>query len=190
MIERINHIFLLLCFFIFFYSHNATAGGTPIQKSSASPFKSSILLNATTGKVLFEKNADTIIYPAATLQLMVLLVIQEEIERGNLNSTDMVQISVAASNMGGSQVYLETQEQFSIEDLLYALIIQSANDAAVALAEHVAGSQEAFVALMNRKAKELGMRNTQFHSVHGLPPSMVKRLTLVLQGILELFVVT
>jgi D-alanyl-D-alanine carboxypeptidase (penicillin-binding protein 5/6) len=73
--------------------------------------------------------------------------------------------------MGGSQVYLDPKEQFSVEDLLYALAVQSANDAAVALAIHVSGSTEGFIALMNRRAKELGMKNTQFHSVHGLPPS-------------------
>jgi D-alanyl-D-alanine carboxypeptidase (penicillin-binding protein 5/6) len=73
--------------------------------------------------------------------------------------------------MGGSQVYLDPKEQFSVEDLLYALAIQSANDAAVALAMHVAGSTEEFINLMNQRAKELGMKDSQFHSVHGLPPS-------------------
>jgi len=73
--------------------------------------------------------------------------------------------------MGGSQVYLDPKEQFPVEELLYALMVQSANDAAVALATHVAGSKESFVALMNKKAKELGMKNTHFYSVHGLPPA-------------------
>jgi D-alanyl-D-alanine carboxypeptidase (penicillin-binding protein 5/6) len=83
----------------------------------------------------------------------------------------MVQITPEAAKTGGSQVYLDPKEQFPVEDLLYALSVQSANDAAVALAIHVAGSKEGFVALMNQKAAALGMKDTEFHSVHGLPPS-------------------
>ena len=83
----------------------------------------------------------------------------------------MVQVTREAAKTGGSQVYLDPKEQFPVEDLLYALMVQSANDAAVALATHVAGSKEGFVALMNKKAQELGMKDTHFYSVHGLPPS-------------------
>jgi serine-type D-Ala-D-Ala carboxypeptidase (penicillin-binding protein 5/6) len=105
------------------------------------------------------------------LKLMVLLVVLERIEQGLLHLDDMVPVSIQAYKTGGSQVYLDPREQFSVEEMLYALMVQSANDAAVALADHIAGSREEFVTLMNQKARELGMRSTLFHSVHGLPPS-------------------
>jgi D-alanyl-D-alanine carboxypeptidase (penicillin-binding protein 5/6) len=165
-------IYPIICFlFISFTSSTSIAARTKIQNIATDPYRSAILLNAATGEVLFEKNADAVVYPASSLKLMTLLVILERIEQGFLKLDDMVQVTVEAYKMGGSQVYLDPKEQFSIEDLLYALMIQSANDAAVALAGHVAGSQEAFVELMNKKAAELGMKHTTFHSVHGLPPS-------------------
>lgn len=147
------------------------AGRTSISNVSANPYRSAISLDAGTGKVLFEKNADAPAYPASSLKLMVLLVILDRIEQGTLRLDETVQVTKEASKMGGSQVYLDPKEQFPVEELLYALIIQSANDAAVALATHVAGSKEGFVKLMNQKAKELGMNNTRFYSVHGLPPA-------------------
>ena len=162
---------LIISLLILFTASTGFAGRATITNVSADPYRSAILLNAATGEVLFEKNADATIYPASSLKLMVLLVILDRIEQGTLQLDEMVQVTVEAFRMGGSQVYLDPKEQFSIEDLLYALMIQSANDAAVALASHVAGSKEGFVELMNRKAKELGMNNTRFHSVHGLPPS-------------------
>jgi D-alanyl-D-alanine carboxypeptidase (penicillin-binding protein 5/6) len=102
---------------------------------------------------------------------MDLLVILERIEQGKNTLDEMVQVTPEAAKIGGSQVYLDPKERFSIDELLYALTVQSANDAAVALAIHIAGSKDGFVALMNQKAAELGMKNTQFYSVHGLPPS-------------------
>ncbi|MCL1922068.1 MAG: D-alanyl-D-alanine carboxypeptidase [Kiritimatiellaeota bacterium] len=135
------------------------------------PYIGAIALDANTGKVLFEDKADIPGYPASTLKLMTLLVIQEKIDAGELKLTDLVRVSVKASKTGGSQVWLDPREKIRVEDLLYALMIKSANDAAVALAEHIAGSAEAFVALMNAKAAKLGMDNTRFASVHGLPPS-------------------
>ncbi len=149
----------------------AWAGRAPLKTVAADPYASAIVLDADTGETLFSRNADATVYPASTLKLMVLLVILDQIEQGTLQLEDMVQVTVEAYKMGGSQVYLDPKEQFSIEDLLYALMIQSANDAAVALASHVAGTKEEFVALMNKKAEELGMKNTRFHSVHGLPPA-------------------
>jgi len=164
--------FSIIIFLLITFSSTLTfATRTKIKDVSAEPYRSAILLNAETGEVLFEKNADATIYPASSLKLMVLLVILERIEQGHLNLDDMVQVTVEAYKMGGSQVYLDPKEQFTIEDLLYALMIQSANDAAVALASHVAGTKEDFVTLMNKKAGELGMNNTTFYSVHGLPPS-------------------
>ena len=167
--KRNSIIVYTLC--ILFSASISLAGRASITTVSAEPYRSAILLNAATGETLFEKNADVRIYPASTLKLMVLLVVLEQIEQDTLQLDDMVRITVEASKMGGSQVYLDPKEQFTVEDLLYALMVQSANDAAVALAIHVAGSKVGFVAMMNQKAKELGMKNTRFHSVHGLPPA-------------------
>ena len=128
-------------------------------------------MDADTGEILVDENSGAVAYPASVLKLMVLYVVLDRIAQGSLRLDEMVQVTREASRMGGSQVYLDPKEQFSVDDLLYALIIQSANDAAVALAVHAAGSKDAFVALMNEKAKELGMNNTSFYSVHGLPPS-------------------
>ena len=142
-----------------------------IDTISQDPYISALVVDADTGDILFEENSTALAYPASVLKLMVLKVILDRMEAGGLTGEEMVQVTREASRMGGSQVYLDPKEQFSVEDLLYALIIQSANDAAVALAIHVAGSKDAFVALMNETAARLGMKDTTFYSVHGLPPS-------------------
>ncbi len=148
----------------------AAAARAPIPARVAEPYLSALAINADTGKVVFEEKADAPAYPASLVKLMVLLIIQEKIEAGTLRLTDQVRTTAAAARIGGSQVYLAEGEVFPLEDMLYALIIQSANDAAAALAIHVAGSPEGFVRLMNRRAAELDMADTVFHSVHGLPP--------------------
>jgi D-alanyl-D-alanine carboxypeptidase (penicillin-binding protein 5/6) len=135
------------------------------------PYVGAIVVDAATGQVLFEENADAKTYPASTLKLMDLLIILEKIEKGQLKLTDKVTASAEAAKMGGTQVYLRQGETFTLDEMLYALMVQSANDAAVALAEHVAGSKQEFVNLMNQRARELGMKATVFRSVHGLPPS-------------------
>lgn len=148
------------------------AGAKTARKKRAismDPYIGAVVVDADTGETLFEKRADRPGYPASTLKLMTLLLIQEKINSGDIKLTDIVPVSVKAYKTGGSQVYLDPRERFPVEELLYALMIQSANDAAVALAEFVAGSTEAFVELMNKKAQELGMENTRFASVHGLP---------------------
>lgn len=142
-----------------------------VDDLSKDPYRSALVIDANSGKILFEDHAGTTVYPASVLKLMDLLVILEQVEQGKLRLDEMVQVTKESAQMGGSQVYLDPKEQFSVEDLLYALAIQSANDAAVALAIHVAGSTQEFIAMMNRRAEELGMDDTQFHSVHGLPPS-------------------
>jgi D-alanyl-D-alanine carboxypeptidase (penicillin-binding protein 5/6) len=134
------------------------------------PWLGAIVLDAATGKVLYEDQADTKGYPASVLKLMDLLIILEKIEQKQLSLQDQVPVSAKASHTGGSRVWLKEKESFVVDEMLYALMIQSANDAAVALAEKVAGSTDAFIELMNRRAKELGMNSTTFHSVHGLPP--------------------
>lgn len=146
-------------------------GRAPVQPLSQDPYASALLIDAESGKVLFEANADSTIYPASVLKLMTLYVILDRVEQGALRLDEVVPVTVEAAKIGGSQVYLDPREQFPVDELLYALMVQSANDAAVALATHVAGSKEGFVALMNQKAQELGMKNSRFYSVHGLPPS-------------------
>ena len=137
---------------------------------SENPYRGAIVIDCATGNVLFEDKADATGYPASVLKLMDLLIILEKIERQQIALTNPVPVSAKAAKMGGSQVYLAEKEVFPVDDMLYALMIQSANDAAVALAEKVAGSTEAFVELMNQRAQALGMTHTVFHSVHGLPP--------------------
>ena len=156
---------------IIFVAQAAWAARARIDEITRDPYVSALAIDADTGKILSDENSEAIVYPASVLKMMVLLVIIERLENGQLKLKDMVQVTREAAQMGGSQVYLDPKEQFSIEDLLYALAIQSANDAAVALAIHVAGSKEGFVALMTERAAELGMKDTRFYSVHGLPPS-------------------
>ncbi len=133
-------------------------------------FKSAIVVDAETGLVLVAANETKRLQPASMLKMMTELIVLEHVVEGDLSLEDVVKVSAKASNMGGSQVYLKHGETFTVEELLHALAIHSANDAAVALAEHVAGSTDAFIDLMNFRAKDLGLADTEFHTVHGLPP--------------------
>ena len=162
---------VLFVILVLFAAQPALGARAKIETRAAAPYLSALVVDADTGKILVDENSGVVAYPASVLKLMVLYVILDRIEQGRMQLEEMVQVTTEASKMGGSQVYLDPKEQFSVEDLLYALIIQSANDAAVALAIHVSGSKDAFVALMNEKAKTLGMNSTTFYSVHGLPPS-------------------
>ncbi len=132
-------------------------------------FKSAIVIDAETGLVLAATNSQVRRQPASMLKMMTELIVLEHIAEGDLKYEEIVTVSARSSKMGGSQVYLKHGETFTVEELLKALAIHSANDAAVALAEHLAGSVEAFVDLMNMRAADLGMTNSEFHSVHGLP---------------------
>jgi D-alanyl-D-alanine carboxypeptidase (penicillin-binding protein 5/6) len=129
-----------------------------------------LLMDADSGKVLFEKNADEPHPPASIAKVMTMLLVAEAVEGGEISLDDTVVVSARASKIGGSQAYLAEGEEMTVRDLLKAVAIHSANDACVALAEHVSGVVEAFVDRMNDKARELGMKNTVFHSPHGLPP--------------------
>lgn len=170
-IRRIMKRLALLLFVSLLIAQPAWAGRAKVSSIAKDPYMSALVIDADTGKVLFSDHPETVVYPASVLKMMNLLVILELIDQGRIKLDDMVQVTAEASKIGGSQVYLDPKEQFPVEDLLYALAVQSANDAAVALAIHVAGSKEGFVALMNQKAAALGMKDTQFHSVHGLPPA-------------------
>lgn len=132
------------------------------------PAKSAILIEQETGEVLFEKNADEQLPPASITKIMTLLLTMEAIDSGKISLDDMVTCSAHAESMGGSQIWFEEGEQLSVDDLLKAAAISSANDASVALGEFIAGSEEAFVDQMNEKAAELGMTNTHFVNACGL----------------------
>jgi D-alanyl-D-alanine carboxypeptidase len=136
--------------------------------------KGAIVMDATSGKILFEDRADYIGPPASVTKLMTFLLVHERIMRGDLTLQTPVNVTAEAAKTGGSQVYLADKEVFPVEELLFALMIASANDAATALAIHVAGSRNAFVELMNTRARELGLTHTTFRSPHGLPPSSRK----------------
>lgn len=130
--------------------------------------KSAFLIDNATGKVLYEKNADEKLAPASMTKLASLLIIMETIDKGGLSFTDQVTISEEAANMGGSQVFLEAGEVYSVSDLIKGIAIASGNDAVVALAEKIAGSTSSFVEMMNKKMKEIGALNTNFVNPHGL----------------------
>ena len=139
--------------------------------------KSAILIEATTGKVLYEQNADEALPPASVTKVMTLLLVMEAIEDGKIKLDDMVSTSAHAASMGGSQICLKEGEERCVEDMIKSVVIASANDAACALAEHVSGSEEAFVARMNERAGELGMKNTTFENTNGLDDTAQNHLT-------------
>ncbi len=139
---------------------------------SRDPYIGAIVVNADTGRVIFEDNAYAVGYPASVVKLINMLIILEKAQQGAIRFSDTVTVTAQSVNVGGSQANLRNKEAFSVDDLLYALMIKSANDAATALAIHVAGSKVAFIDLMNKKAKELGMTSTRFNSVNGLPPPL------------------
>lgn len=146
-------------------------GNTPAQLGFDVQAPSAILVDAGTGQVLFEKNADEPVHPASIVKIMTMLVTMDAVKAGHVSLQDRVRVSRAAEAMGGSQVYLVAGETWTLEQLLEAVAIASANDASVAIAEHVAGTEAAFVELMNRKARDLGMKATRFVNSHGLPPA-------------------
>jgi len=130
--------------------------------------QSAIMIEASTGEILYKKNSNERLAPASMTKIMSLILIMENIESGRLKWNDIVVVSKNASSMGGSQIFLETNEMMSVEDLVKGICIASGNDATVALAEKIAGTEGAFVKLMNNKVKELGLKNTNFVNATGL----------------------
>jgi D-alanyl-D-alanine carboxypeptidase (penicillin-binding protein 5/6) len=147
----------------------ARAGG--LQSMARDPYVGAIVVESDSGRVLFDRDADRTTYPASVTKLMTLLVVLEHMDAGLVTPSDRVKVTGEAARTGGSQIFLREGEVFTMDDLLYALMVQSANDAAIALATHVAGSRAAFVAKMNAKAQTLGMSATRYSSPHGLPPA-------------------
>lgn len=166
----ISYFAVLACICMPVWSVDA-AQRAPLETKSADPYLGAIVIDADTGQILFEDHSDAKGYPASVLKLMNLLIILEKINTGAMRLDEKIIISGEVSKIGGSQVYLKENEIFTVDELLYAFMVQSANDAATALAIQAAGSKEGFVALMNQRAGELGMKSTEFHSIHGLPPA-------------------
>jgi len=131
--------------------------------------KSAILIDRDTGTVMYEKNSEEKLPPASMTKIMTMLLIMEAIDQGKLKLDEKIRTSEHAASMGGSQIFLEPGEEMTTEEMLKGIAIGSGNDAAVAVAERLAGSEEEFVNLMNKKAKELGLESTQFQNVTGLP---------------------
>ncbi len=136
-----------------------------------------ILIEAETGTVLYEKDADTPRPPASVTKVMTMLLVMEALDSGKIKYGDTVTVSEYAANMGGSQVYLEPGEQMTVHELLKCVVVSSANDAAVALAEYISGSEEGFVAEMNKRAAELGMTRTVFENTNGLDDTAHNHVT-------------
>ena len=138
------------------------------EEDFASNGKSAILVDNLSGKVLYEKNADEKLAPASMTKLASMLMVMEAIDNGNLKFEDKVTISEEAANMGGSQVFLQAGEVYTVYDLLKSVAIASGNDAVVALAEKIGGSQSGFIDMLNKRLKEIGTTNTNFVNAHGL----------------------
>jgi len=148
--------------------------GEPVEEASASTaalklnVKGAVLMDPQSGKILWEQNAHYRGYPASMTKLMTMVVTMDAVARGEASLDDLVVTSERAESFGGAEVFLEQGETVPLEKMLIALAVASANDASVAVAEHIAGTEEAFVELMNAKARELGLKNTHFTNCHGL----------------------
>ncbi|MGC2493674.1 D-alanyl-D-alanine carboxypeptidase family protein [Candidatus Binatus sp.] len=159
--------------------HAAAAAEATDEESNASTsstalgaYSEACVLEPTTGTVIFESPNAHQPWPTASLaKMMLMLIVAEKIHDGSLKLTDNITTSAKASEMGGSQVYLKEGETFSLDDMMKAVVVHSANDASVAVAEYIGGSTEAFVVMMNQQAAAIGMKDSHYYSVHGLPPS-------------------
>ena len=154
--------------FIFFFLFIPVIVNAEDIEDLAPNASSAIMIEASTGEILFQKNADEKLAPASMTKMMSLLLIFEEIDKGNIKWDEMITTSEHASSMGGSQIFLKVGEKMSALDMIKGITIASGNDATVAMSERVAGSEESFVKRMNEKAKELGLKNTNFVNATGL----------------------
>lgn len=170
-------VLLLTCCLCVVADSTPVAEGETTKDNLELNCKSAVLIEASTGMILYQKEADVSMPPASVTKIMTLLLVMEEIQAGQLKMTDMVTASAHAASMGGSQIYLKEGESMTAEDMIKSVVISSANDAAVALAEHVAGSESAFVERMNKRARELGMNNTNFENTNGLDDTATNHVT-------------
>ncbi len=155
----------------------ASATSTDIPSAPQPDCQSAVLMEASTGQVLYELNPAAAMPPASVTKIMTLLLVMEAMEAGALSMEESVTASAHAASMGGSQIFLKEGESMTVRDLVKSVVIASANDAAVALAERVAGSEEAFIARMNERAVELGMVSTHFENTNGLDDTAVNHVT-------------
>lgn len=168
--KRIGAI-LLVGMFVSMFLLNAGAVTVRADGEALITAPHGVLMEASTGTIIYEKDMDTRVKPASITKIMTLILIFDEIEKGSLHMEDEVITSAYAKSMGGSQVFLEEGEKQSVETMIKCIVIASGNDASVAMAEHIAGSEEAFVEKMNERAKGLGMENTNFEDCCGLTES-------------------
>lgn len=168
--KRIGAI-LLVGMFVSMFLLNAGAVTVRADGEELITAPHGVLMEASTGTIIYEKDMDTRVKPASITKIMTLILIFDEIEKGSLHMADEVITSAYAKSMGGSQVFLEEGEKQSVETMIKCIVIASGNDASVAMAEHIAGSEEAFVEKMNERAKGLGMENTNFEDCCGLTES-------------------
>lgn len=160
--KKILSFIIIIISTLNFLAVNTFAAGPEITAPSA------VLIEKTTGKVLYEKNSNEKMKPASVTKIMTILLIMEAIERGEFGYDDIVTVSAYATSMGGSQVYLKEGEQMTVHEMLKCIVIASANDACVAMAEFVSGTVDSFVASMNKRAEELNMTDTHFVNCTGL----------------------
>ena len=155
---------------IYTWSENSKSIQTSADLSTSINLESesAILIEQNSGKVLFEKNSHKQLRPASVTKVMSILLIMEALDNGKIKLDDKVPCSQKAANMGGSQIWLDTREELTVDEMLKAICVASANDCTYAMAEYLAGSEEAFVEKMNEKAKKLGMNDTTFKNCHGL----------------------
>lgn len=139
-------------------------------EDSRPAYVSALLMEADTGRILFEQEPHKQWPPASLTKMMLMLLVMEKVKQGAISLKDPVETSALASKIGGSQVYLKQGEVFPLEEMMKAIVIHSANDACEAVAERIAGGVEAFVDMMNQRAKEMGLKDTTYVNVHGLPP--------------------
>ena len=158
---------LALCMtLVVFLSGSAICFAENVILNEAIP--SSILMEAQTGRIIYENNSHVSLPPASITKIMTMLLICEAVERGELKTSTVITASERAKSMGGSTIFLDTNEQMTLDDLLKGIAVASANDACVAVAEHMCGSVEAFAEKMNERARKLGMKDTHFVNCNGL----------------------
>ena len=170
-----RRIFVFLLAICLLLPMGVRAGAVELETAG----KSAVLMDAATGTVLYEKNAHEPLAPASVTKVMTMLLIMETIDSGEIGWNDTVTASETAAAKGGSQVYLKAGETMSVSDMVKSIAVSSANDCACAMAEHLAGSEGAFVAQMNKRAQELGMEHTHFVNCTGLDdePEAAQHLT-------------
>ncbi|MCG7311990.1 D-alanyl-D-alanine carboxypeptidase [Priestia flexa] len=166
---KCNIMKLLVVIFLFSLMTQPVLASEKKSTELAAQAKSAILIERDTGKVLYEKNSDQPLPPASMTKIMTMILIMEALDEGKITFKDKVRASEYAASMGGSQIFLEPGEEMTVNELLKGIAIGSGNDASMAMAEHLAGSEDKFVEMMNKKAKEIGLKHTKFQNPTGLP---------------------